>query len=368
MLLLISFSCNKEKNLIENVKPITATPSVRVINDFFNDLPVVVAGSERFEFMVAFGRQMPDGTVLKFEEIPTVLPAIMEDNEGNLWDIAGYAIRGPREGQRLPAVSAFMGYWFAWSGMYPGAEIFEGDNPALEFEPAPVSPGWTVPSEEIFAGSGFDLIPALDFPKAKVYRERDSWGEKYFLHDTSLVLGVKIEGRYRLYPRTVLDFHEIVNDTLGSTHIAVAYCPLTGTATAWNREVADGLVTTFGVSGLLYNSNLIAFDRATESLWSQMRQECINGAFLEYKKEIIPILETTWETWKVIGKNLEVMTFDTGHSYNYSQSPYCDYACNTTASPYPIQHEDHRLPPKERVLGVAVDGKAKVFRFSSFGR
>ncbi|MCB0551958.1 MAG: DUF3179 domain-containing protein [Phaeodactylibacter sp.] len=182
------------------------------------------------------------------------------------------------------------------------------------------------------------------------------------------MLGVNVEGRYRLYPRVVLDFHEIVNDTMGSLHFAVAYYPLSGISTAWNRELLSGLAPTFGVSGLLYNSNLIAFDRATESLWSQMRQECINGVFLGAPQEAISVLETTWATWKLLAKNPEIMSFDTGYPYDYSQSPFIDYALSDLSMPYPIQFEDTRLPPKERVLGLVVDGKAKVYRFGAFRR
>lgn len=152
-----------------------ATPAIRVVNGLVQGVPVVVAGSEKFAIIVGFGRQMPDGVVLEFNEISTVLPSIMEDHEGNTWDIFGYAIRGPRPGQQLPVISAYLAYWFAWGAMYPGVEIFEGESPQEGFEPAMASPGWTVPSEEVFAGSGFGLIPALDFPGAEVYREKDSW-------------------------------------------------------------------------------------------------------------------------------------------------------------------------------------------------
>lgn len=366
--LLAFFSCSKEEALPRDAGVPAPRPAIRVVNDVIGGEPVVVAGNERFALLAAFGRQMPDGALLEFRELTASLPLIMEDGEGNSWDIFGYALSGPRQGQQLPVISAYLGYWFAWGAMYPGVEIFEGENPQEGFEPAMASPGWTVPSEEVFAGSGFDLIKALDFPKAAVYREKDSWEAEYFLHDTSLVLGVKVEGRYRLYPRVVLDFHEIVNDTMGSLHFAAAYHPLSGISTAWNREVLPGLAPTFGVSGLLYNSNLIAFDRVTESLWSQMRQECINGAFLGTPKEVIPVLETTWATWKLLVKNPEIMSFDTGYPYDYSGSPFINYAGSESSTPYPIQFEDTRLPPKERVLGVVVDGKAKVYRFGAFRR
>ncbi len=362
----LTFSCNKEEGRLVVAGSGASTPKVRVVNEWANGRAVVVAGSEEFEFMVAFGREMPDGVVLEFTEIPTILPLIMEDQEGNRWDLFGYAASGPRRGQRLPVVSSYMGYWFAIAGMYPGTEIFEGEAPSQSFTPPPPSPGWTVPEEEIFAGSGFDLIPALDFPKVERFREKDFWDNEYYLADSALLVGVKVDGKYRLYPHAILDFHEVVNDTIGDEHFAVAYHPLTGTATAWNRDLGGGLISTFGVSGFLYNSNLIAFDRLTESLWSQMRQECITGAVAGNRKEVIPVLETTWGTWKRLLREPEVMSFETGFNYNYASTPYCDYASSSQGSPYPVQYEDSRLPLKERVLGVVVDGAARAYRFSSF--
>ncbi|MCB9351013.1 MAG: DUF3179 domain-containing protein [Lewinellaceae bacterium] len=363
--ILLLFSCSKEESVRAIAGSGVSRPIVRVVNDIVNGQAVVVAGAEQYEFMVAYGREMPDGVLLEFSEIPTILPIVMEDQEGSRWDLFGYAVSGPRQGQRLPVVSAYIGYWFAIGGMYPGTEVFEGQGIAPPFNPPSASPGWTIPEGEVFSGSGFDLIPALDFPRVEKYREKDFWDSEYYLADTALLVGVKVGGKYRLYPHSILDFHEVVNDTIGENHFAVAYCPLTGTATAWNRDLG-GLVATFGVSGFLYNSNLIAFDRLTESLWSQMRQECINGAVVGLQKDVIPVLETNWKTWKTLLREPELISFTTGHPYNYDSSPYSDYACSDQGSPYPVQLEDTRLPLKERVLAVIANGKAKAYRFSSF--
>jgi hypothetical protein len=120
-----------------------------------------------------------------------------------------------------------------------------------------------------------------------------------------------------------LDHHEIINQTAGETHLAVSYCPLTGTAVCWNRELKGG-ITTFGVSGLLFNHNILPYDRATESLWSQIRNECIFGDLVSTKAELIPILETTWETWKSMYPDTWVMTENTGHDRDYTYYPYGD--------------------------------------------
>ena len=118
---------------------------------------------------------------------------------------------------------------------------------------------WLIPVNEVFGGGpGKDGIPAISNPKFKP----DS--TITFLSDDDLVIGVKFEGQLRTYAHLILDWHEIVNDNLGQRYFALTYCPLTGSAIAWDRNLG-GEVTTFGVSGLLYNTNLIPYDRATDS-------------------------------------------------------------------------------------------------------
>ena len=90
------------------------------------------------------------------------------------------------------------------------------------------------------------------------------------------MVGVKVGDEVRAYPHLILDWHEIVNDQISSTNYALTYCPLTGSAISWNRTFG-GQTTTFGVSGNLYNSNLITYDRASDSNWSQMRLLCVQG-------------------------------------------------------------------------------------------
>ena len=97
------------------------------------------------------------------------------------------------------------------------------------------------------------------------------------MSEVELVVGIVIDGHARAYPHKILDWHEIINDKIGNTAFAITYCPLTGTALGWDRTV-NGTETTFGVSGLLYNTNLIPYDRLTGSYWSQMLSKSIRGS------------------------------------------------------------------------------------------
>ncbi|NOR52830.1 MAG: DUF3179 domain-containing protein [Candidatus Aminicenantes bacterium] len=94
-----------------------------VINETFNDLPIVVAGSAEKKFSVSFERTLTDGTVLTFEPVDGELPVIIKDHEGTKWDIFGNGISGPRAGTKLTPTSSYLAYWFAWASFYPDAEI-----------------------------------------------------------------------------------------------------------------------------------------------------------------------------------------------------------------------------------------------------
>jgi hypothetical protein len=219
---------------------------------------------------------------------------------------------------------------------------------------------WTIPRNEVFdGGPGKDGIPALVNPILI------SASEASYLSDDDLVLGYKNGGDIRAYPHPILDWHEIINDKVNNFAIAVTYCPLTGTGIGWERTI-EGDETTFGVSGLLYNSNLIPYDRKTNSNWSQIRLDCVNGELIGNSIATIPLIETTWATWKSMYPQTKVISLQTGHSRNYNRYPYGDYRTNHNNIIFPFSPKDDRLPAKERVHGVIIDGKAKAYRFTQF--
>ncbi len=219
--------------------------------------------------------------------------------------------------------------------------------------------GWAIPQDQVFdGGPGKDGIPALENPKLI------NASAVTFLDDADLVLGYKNGNEVRAYPHPILDWHEIINDKVGDHAFAVTYCPLTGTGIGWDR-IIDGKETTFGVSGLLFNSNLLPYDRETDSNWSQMRLDCVNGELLGTKIATFNLVETTWATWKAMYPQTKVVSTETGFSRNYSRYPYGDYKTNNSNLIFPVSPTDNRLESKERVLGIILDGDAKVYRFGS---
>ena len=221
--------------------------------------------------------------------------------------------------------------------------------------------GWSIPVDEVFdGGPGKDGIPALTEP-ANI-----SAGDADYLSDDELVIGFVQGDEARAYPHQILDWHEIINDRVGEVNIALTYCPLTGTGIGWNREI-DGEVTTFGVSGLLYNSNLIPYDRKTDSNWSQIRLDCVNGELRGKEVETFPLVETTWKTWKEMYPSTTVISQETGYNRSYGRYPYGDYRTSHNYLIFPVANEDDRFPNKERVLGILHSGSVRVYSFSSLG-
>ena len=229
----------------------------------------------------------------------------------------------------------------------------------LSSDSADVSGEWLIPKDQIFdGGPGKDGIPALTNPQFAAASATS------YLNDDDLVILIKLNNEIKVYPHPILDWHEIINDGIGNDKFTITYCPLTGSGLAWNR-VINGNETTFGVSGLLYNSNLLPYDRGTNSNWSQMKMLSVNGSLMGKQAENFHVLETSWKTAKQLFPNALVVTTATGHSRSYGTYPYGNYKTNHGLLIFPVSPDDSRLPRKERVLGVINNGEAKAYRFSS---
>ncbi|GET24376.1 hypothetical protein NT017_07050 [Prolixibacter sp. NT017] len=230
------------------------------------------------------------------------------------------------------------------------------NNPGMPGEEE-TSAEWLIPKNEVRdGGPGKDGIPAIDNPKFIIVNEVS------FLNDDDLVLGFADGSDVRAYPHKILDWHEIINDDTPNHSLAVIYCPLTGTGIGWDRMFGNKK-TTFGVSGLLYNSNIIPYDRATDSNWSQLLLKSVNGDLKGTQPIIYNLVETSWKTWKTMYPNSKVHSLNTGYTRNYGNYPYGSYKTNGTLL-FPVSNSDSRVSLKERVLAVIDNDKAKAFRFN----
>jgi hypothetical protein len=204
-----------------------------------------------------------------------------------------------------------------------------------------------------------DGIPAIDHPRFVPAGQAD-------LRDGDRVLGIARHGVVRAYPVRILNWHEIVNDRLGGEPVAITYCPLCGTGMAFNARVG-GRELAFGVSGLLYNSDVLLYDRATQSLWSQIMSRAITGPLKGTVLTVEPLTHTTWADWRTRHPRTEVLSADTGHVRDYARDPYEGYD-KVTQLMFDVEHRDARLPPKEWVLGLRLDGEVKAYPFSRLER
>jgi hypothetical protein len=167
--------------------------------------------------------------------------------------------------------------------------------------------------ESALRGAPKDGIPAIDSPSFVSASEAD-------LTDADVVFGLVDGDVVRAYPQRILVWHEIVNDVVGGRNVAVTYCPLTGTAMGFLR--GD---TTFGVSGMLVNSNLVMYDRASESWWSQMLGRAIDGERAGSSLREFHVVWTRWGRWRRAHPDTEVLSRDTGYARDYDSDPYGSY-------------------------------------------
>ncbi len=195
-----------------------------------------------------------------------------------------------------------------------------------------------------------DCIPSIDSPVFV------SASDATHVGDNDVVLALSWKGEHRAYPAKILDQHEIVNDVVADTPIAITYCPLCGSAVGVLREI-NGQVTEFGVSGLLYNSDLVFYDRATETLWDQIIAEGIVGPLTGEKLELVPITMARWSQWKSAHPDTLVLSSALGTGRDYTQDYYAKYR-QEEALMFPVSLTNDAIRPKAVVFGFDLGDKS----------
>ncbi len=198
-----------------------------------------------------------------------------------------------------------------------------------------------VPTREILAGGPpRDGIPALTDPPRLSAKSADEW-----LKHEDRVMGLALGDEAVAYPIRILNWHEIVNDVVGGSPVVVTYCPLCGTGVVFDARVGSQRAI-FGVSGLLYNSDVLLFDRATESLFSQLGLKAITGPLRGTKLVAIPAVTTTWEAWRRKHPNTEVLSHVLPHGRDYGTEPYQQYR-RSKKTMFPVRGRDKSRGAKE---------------------
>jgi hypothetical protein len=213
----------------------------------------------------------------------------------------------------------------------------------------------SVPLNEIIGGGPpKDGIPSIDNPKFISVDEAKSW-----LKDDEPGIAVSLGGVDRFYPFQILVWHEIVNDTVAGQRVLVTYCPLCLSGIVFDPVVKSERVE-FGTSGKLWNSNLVMYDRKTETLWSQILGEAIVGELTGTRLKVLPSDQVRFGNWRAANPNGSVLSKDTGALRIYGVDPYGDYY-TTSGAYFPIGTRDSRLEDKDFILGILINGKAKAY-------
>jgi hypothetical protein len=229
---------------------------------------------------------------------------------------------------------------------------FDGRTPAFQ------TTGWetnfcthSVPYDEIFSGGPpRDGIPPIDNPRFESVSTADGW-----IEDLEPVILLDHKGEARAYPLQILTWHEIVNGEIAGDPVVVTFCPLCNTALVFRRPVVDGEILTFGTSGNLRYSDLVMWDRQTESWWQQFNGEAIVGDLTGTRLEPLPAAIISWEDFKENHPDGEVLSIDTGFTRSYGRNPYAGYD-NANSFPFAFRGGlDGDLPPMARVVGVMLE-------------
>ncbi len=257
-------------------------------------------------------------------------------------------------------------FCFFWPGVLLVALLFSGLSKPLQARTLngfDLSDSLLDARKILSGGPPRDGIPAIDEPRFSA-AEDAGW-----LKPDDRVMGVFHNGIAKAYPIAILDWHEIVNDRFGAgpdNALVITYCPLCGTGVVY-QAAPGGDILSFGVSGLLYNSDVLLYDRQTESLWSQLQNRAIAGAYQGQTLQMVASWYTTWRDWQTQYPHTLVLSRETGFSRNYDRSPYGDYDRSTNLY-FPVDFLSQAYHPKERVLGLELNGQFKAYPFAELAR
>lgn len=227
----------------------------------------------------------------------------------------------------------------SWRSDEPGATPAGSRDPELD----------ALADAVVSGGPGRDGIPPIDEPR---FIDADAAD---FLSGDEPVFGLRHRGEVKAYPQKVLVWHEIVNDMVGGEPLAVTYCPLTGTVVAFASP--PGEAWTFGTTGRLVNSNLLMYDRQTDSEWPQILGVAISGPRKGTRLDTVPLVWTTWRAWRTTHPDTLVLSTDTGALRDYGSDPYGSYLSRTgyyfeEGMYFPVRHTSDQYDAKEIVVGI----------------
>lgn len=253
-----------------------------------------------------------------------------------------------------PATTA--GHWLLGGALTLTLLLAAGSGLAQQKNGFDLSGAIIPPAQILQGGPPRDGIPAIREPRFEVPGPSQPW------QANDLMLTFDADGDSRAFPIGTLNWHEVVNVRLPTQAVLITFCPLCGTGIGFD-PVIDGETLTFGVSGLLYNSDLLMYDHQTESLWSQIEGRAVSGPLAGRELTPVPVRHELWQAWRErVGASGRVLSTDTGYGRDYRQSPYGNYDRSERLY-FPVTRTSRKYHPKTWVLGWSHRGEAKVWPF-----
>lgn len=214
--------------------------------------------------------------------------------------------------------------------------------------------------EIVWGGVPLDGIPSIDDPPTLPA------ADAAFMRDRELVFGVYAGGAYRAYPKRVLSWHEMLNDTVGGEPVALSYCTLCGSAVLYSTRTSDGS-RMLGTSGLLYRSNKLMYDRATFGLWSNLTGEAVLGdeAKLGRALDSLPVTLTRWGEWRAAHPGTDVLDVP-GLKRRYGREFNFDYAEGAAdrareGVSFPVWRKSSVLERNTEIYALKIGDSAKAY-------
>ena len=240
------------------------------------------------------------------------------------------------------AVLLIVAWQWAWPALGGAASMWRFSWPNTDFEKASIDL-----SEIMSGGPPKDGIPSIDQPVFV------SVADAVDLTPSEPVIGLTVNGESRAYPLRVLTWHEIVNDVIGGVPVAVTYCPLCNSAIVFDRRVG-GVATEFGTTGNLRNSDLVMYDRNTESWWQQFLGEAIVGELTGTRLTILPARLEAWQRFAARHPEGKVLVPNNPNLRSYGMNPYTGY--DSRGAPYfDVGELPEDIPPLTRVIKVGTE-------------
>ena len=259
-----------------------------------------------------------------------------------------------------------MGHHARWNAFFQVLLIFAvfgvGSVADAEGEIVPPQPGWNgfrldpalVPKDKVVIGAARDDVRDIDTPRFTNAKEASQW-----ISPSTLVLGVRLGDVSRAYPERILDYHQVVNDDVGGQPIVVTWDPVSGVPLVFSRRL-KGQSLHFSVSGLLYQSHSLIYDRETQSLWSPLMGVAIAGPLQGTTLKRVPFIKQPAHAWYSQNPETQFLEPPFPKQIDYRRSPFAAH-WSSPDLPFPVDAKDERFHPKELVLGVSVDGVDRAY-------